>query len=87
MEPRGRNQSRNQLPCAAHGKEGVGGSSPPEGLKKALQTGIWRCLNSEHADTFRTHLRYERRIVTPRDACRTLVRQGIVEQAVRQKSC
>jgi hypothetical protein len=33
----------DQLPRAAHGKEGVSGSSPEEGLKKALEIGAFGC--------------------------------------------
>jgi hypothetical protein len=37
---------------------------------KCLQMALLCCLNLEHADTFRTHLRYARRIATSRDAFR-----------------
>src|SRR5215208_4699678 len=37
-------------------------------LVKYLQTTISGCLLVEHADTFRTHLRYSRRSATSRDA-------------------
>ena len=52
-----------------HGKEGVDGSSPSRqrASVKCLHSALLCCLRIEHADTFRTHLRYARRIATPRD--------------------
>jgi hypothetical protein len=48
-----------------HGKEGVDGSSPSEGLPKvpANRHFVVVCFDQQ-ADTFRTHLRYGRRTVT-----------------------
>src|SRR5215211_34098 len=52
-----------------HGKEGVDGSSPSEGLPKVpANRRLWCCLLVEHANTFRTHLRYARRTATSHDA-------------------
>src|SRR5512132_1259705 len=46
-----------------HGKERVDGLSPSEGLDR-LQMSPYCCLSVEPADTFRTRLRYARRIAT-----------------------
>jgi hypothetical protein len=51
-----------------NGKEGVDGSSPSEGLRKALQMGMSCCLRQEHVDTERTHLWYARAIEMSSDA-------------------
>jgi hypothetical protein len=44
----------HRLPARFHGKEGVDGSSPSEGLnKKDLQMGILRCLHGRKSDASR----------------------------------
>jgi hypothetical protein len=54
-----------RFPRRNHGKEGVDGSSPSEGLPKVpANRQLCCCLSAEHADTFRTHLRYARRTAT-----------------------
>jgi hypothetical protein len=73
-----------------NGKEGVSGSSPEEGLPKAPanQDFVAACP-LERGDTFRTHLRYRRRIATSSDAFRhttSLARHDHVDRQNRWKA-
>jgi hypothetical protein len=50
------------------GQEGSTVRVRQRAFRKALQMGMLCCLNKEHADTKRTHLRFARRIATSRGA-------------------
>jgi hypothetical protein len=59
---------------------------PSEGLPKVPAIQRFGCPSAEHADTFRTHLRYARRTAASRVVSRRIIRPSIIRPSIIRPS-